>query len=439
MGRDFEVVRLMKVSPTQIETFDASTTWGCERKWWYQYIAKIRGPQDASMALGEAVHNTIEQFLKTGEKGYLHKIARPGVMMLEELRPRIVLVEHKIDVGELQLAGADVVGRLDALAMSEVIDWKTTSSIAKYAKTEGQLRDSVQMTIYAAWAKANTDLMVDEGARYTLGYFQTKGTPCAEKVSVQVSETKYENNLESIIATIERMVTVGKETDPAKVTPDESKCFLGFGCPHRAICPRSGAVSMGSLFASFGVTPAAPAPAAPSAAVVEGHAAVLPPDAPASDPALAALPPGSKKAAAPTTVTPTLPAPTPAPEPAKRGRPLGSKNRSPQPPLDIRPPDAAEAPEPKVEVKEVKPPARGEAVAPFKVTHISLRHGARVSLGKNSFSSVECELEMTAEVFGDPTAAREALSAFVKAGMAKELEVYTVKVPAVEAGSPGAK
>ncbi len=177
---------------------------------------------------------------------------------------------------------------------------------------------------------------------------------------------------------------------------------------------------MASLFASFGVAPAVVAPP-PAQAIVEAKAppvalaesaAVLPPDAPASDPALAALAP---KFFMPPGIT----------EVKKRGRPPGAKNR-----LEIQDVSSDAAPAKAETAQKAEAPRR--EVAPFKVTEISLRHGARISLGKNSFSSVEVEVEMKAEIFGDPDAAREALSVFVKQGMHKELSVYQVAVPAPE-------
>jgi hypothetical protein len=283
------------LSPTQIETFDPATTWGCNLKWWWTYVAGKRGPQDASMALGEAVHGTIETFLKGGDQGVLHDLAMPGVAFLAKIRPLVQLVEKKIEPGELEIAGVSVIGRIDALANSSVadvnlIDWKTTSNIARYAKTPGGLAESVQMMVYSAWL-----LQFDVNTiELTHGYFQTRGKKF-EPVNKLVDRKHVENRIEIISSTVELMKVAGVAKTPDQVAPDTRKCRIGFGCPHRAYCPHAGDFSMASLLDAFkknspgGVSDAVLVP--PTSAPAPAVQLITPPDQPKSDPLLAADPP----------------------------------------------------------------------------------------------------------------------------------------------------
>jgi hypothetical protein len=423
------------LSPTQIETFDPETVWGCNLKWWWSYVMGKRGVQDASMALGEAVHGTIETYLGGGAAGVLHDIALPGAAFLERIRPKVRLIEKKIEPGELELAGVPVIGRIDALADSEIadvnlIDWKTTSNIARYAKTPGQLAESVQMMVYSAWL-----LQFDVNSiELTHGYFQTKGKKF-EPVNKLVDKKHVEKRIEIISSTIELMKVAGDAKTPDQVAPDTRKCRIGFGCPHRAYCPHAGEFNMASLLDAF--KKSSPGGVAEAQLVSPVSAPILtritPPDQPKSDPKLAADPP--KVEVTPKRenmqiidVPPPPPTPPIAPPPEllqelpKKGpgRPKGSTNK----PKDLGATPAALALSAPV-VAASAPTATAEALKaePAKVTRITVRHGAKI--GQPNYSSATVEVEYEALVTGNVEAARESVSMACRAAMMKELEVYT--------------
>ena len=50
------------VSASQISNYR-----DCARKWWYQSILGLQTPQNASAALGEAVHAQLEAYLNDGD------------------------------------------------------------------------------------------------------------------------------------------------------------------------------------------------------------------------------------------------------------------------------------------------------------------------------------------------------------------------------------
>lgn len=428
----------LTLSATQIETFDPLTTWGCNRKWYFTYVRKLRGPPDKSLALGDAVHQTIEAYLKTGNQGVLHDVAIPGVHTLIGYRPRVKLIEQKF---ESAIAGVKVVGKIDAVvpdpAAFEVVDWKTTSSIGRYAKTVGQLRESTQMNIYGDYLLGHFSELELDGMTYTLGYFGTKKRE-HECVSARVTKQDIEQRILTIGETVSRMVRVAAETDIERVEPNEAVCNIGFGCPHRAYCPRSGSFNMASLLDAFKLVPGVaeqpapekqpdPAPAPVSTAPAEG---VLPPDAAPREQkvrkleikdvveAPPAVPSASVQESA--TVAPVGPPPEVLAEPERKGpgRPKGSKNK----PKVFAPPPAAapEAPAPAAVPEPVSKPEQT-----IQIERITLRHGAKI--GMPDFSSVTVEAEYTALVHGNVETAREQLSMFVKAAMMKELETYVKK------------
>lgn len=408
-------MKIVSLSPTQIESFDDTTPFGCSRRWWFERVGgRDKGPISGG-DLGTAVHSTLEAFLLGGPQGGLHDlvIGAPGALeWLLKLRPRIMTIEKKIEIGELALAGIPVTGRIDWVAASETPgvpelgDHKTTSDIARYAKTPTELKNSTQMNIYAATLDVRDRLII------TQDFYQTKKKKKFEAVSVETTKPFIDERILSITAIVEKMVKVSQETNPENVTPNEKVCNIGFGCIHRPYCKRSGEFNMASLLDAFSKTPAS-APDHPSIAlaksVIASDAAngfppspimtaavqiALPPDAPASDPALASKPPKA--------VTET----TAIPEKKRRGRPPGAKVQ-----VEV---DAF------LERTDAPP-----TTAPVKVDRITIRHGAKV--GMPNFSSVLIEVEFGGVVTGSVQDAREALSLQCKTAMTKELEMYTAK------------
>ncbi len=402
------------ISPTQIESFDSSTTWGCPRKWWFDRRMP-RPPADKNLMLGTAVHSTLEDFLKGGPQGGLHEVViqAPGALeFLLGLRKRIKVIEKKIEPGELLLAGVPVAGRIDWVAGSpdEVGDHKTTSSIARYAKTSGQLRESTQMNIYAATIDVH-DLKI------TQDFYQTKGAKKFEAVSCTTTKPFIRERICKIESVVEAMVQADKANKPEDVIPDETKCNIGFGCPHRNYCPRSGDINMASLLDMFKVIPPTQAetalidyqkPESTPQPVVgtppQVPVGALPPDAPKSDPALASAGPKVERKLV---VSDDEPVNTDTEKP-RRGRPPGAGNK-PKPMEVIIPPYVPATPQ----------------SGPIQIERITLRHGAKI--GRPNFSSATVEVEMTALVTGGLEAAKEALSLQCRTVMVKELSIYDTK------------
>jgi hypothetical protein len=165
-------------------------------------------------------------------------------------------------------------------------------------------------------------------------------------------------------------------------------------------------------------------------------APVLPPDAPASKPELAAMPvegaPERRKlnvvdvpspeATAPAAPEPVVvapaPEPTPPPPPAveapKRGRPPGAKNKS----------KPAEVPASVVTATTQTPgPVQYVSSAPsLTVRKVTITHGMTVNLG--NFNSARVDISMEGEVSGDLEAAFAELSKKVKEKLIAETEEH---------------
>lgn len=136
------------VSASQISTYLS-----CKRQWYWNKVVGLPSPQKASAALGEAVHSSIESYLAGSPT--LHPVAVAGRAKLDELRALSPLIEQKM---EQPLAnGLTFIGRIDLMVpdVALVVDHKTTSDL-KYAKSEEELAQDVQMLAYAYEVHART-------------------------------------------------------------------------------------------------------------------------------------------------------------------------------------------------------------------------------------------------------------------------------------------
>lgn len=165
------VLRYLSVS--QLDKFDERVDGGCERRWWFRYVARKPEPERAPAKLGTQIHAQIEHYLKTGQDtlGPLARagsrfIPRPGSDLLVEY-PFGRLWEHAPAgyhgpvVSLLSAGGVPFVGKVDLLhtrgfwlddegverlepGVPEIVDWKaldiTTPILTKSGwKTMGAL------------------------------------------------------------------------------------------------------------------------------------------------------------------------------------------------------------------------------------------------------------------------------------------------------------
>lgn len=469
---------LLSSSASTITTYDERAPFGCARKFWFQDVAGIVGGGSEATDLGSAVHSQIEHYLKTGQDA-LGKEARAGKGNIDEITRRFPVFQVESWVNGLKLDGVNIRGKIDLKGrvpgdplIRGIVDWKTTSSIERYGKTPYQLRKDPQMLIYRQAAE-------EEGCVEALPmlhvYFGTK-TRESEIVQTIINREQLAEGLGDTILTLRAMKGVAKVLDVSEVKPDRKKCAEGtkYQCPYFDVCPKSTVVQGASLMASLmdrfkkAVAPEAPPPVvaappaeppkkilvindiAPAVDPVEAMKAelatlkakqaeqnalaaerakaqtatpnpVLPPDAPKSNPATAAVDvPGFEPIPRSLKETPPAPPenhnhdsmPTTTAAPKKGGRPPGSKNKAATTVLAG-------------EVKVALESNMSEGVD-FEVIEVTLSHGATVKADPDpksyEFLRVDVSMKATVRRGVDVKEARAKLSDLCQESLVAELE-----------------
>lgn len=286
---------LIKASPSLINSFDPSTPFGCERRGWFKYVAGKEEPSTGNQSLGIELHRLNEEFLlgrevksETLEALTLFELGHKTLRELKTAHSEAIQVEHPVST---TLAGVAISGFCDFSANGVIYDWKTTSNIKKYGKSSEELKKDTQMLIYARAIFPQRELI-----SLAHGQYQTKGKPEFKVTRVFVTKGEVDREIDTVIVPkIERIKTLVAESDVTKIDRNTKTCGM---CPHRGYCPTKGSEAIMSIFNKYSKA------ASQQTTIPE----ILPPDAPKSDPALAAEP---------------LPV-TETPAPKKRGRPLGS-------------------------------------------------------------------------------------------------------------------
>ena len=277
---------LESLSPTLLDTFDETTPFGCERRGWFKYVLKNPEPTLDNQMLGLAVHERNEKYLLIGaeyEPGQLpgnygefdqqaYKLFQKGKSFVDQLKAsgRIRGVEAQIPeqyrLNNLPLSRRS---KCDVVLEDGILDWKTTSSIKKYGKTPGELAKNTQMLMYA-------DAFLPDLSKYVLthGQYETKGAPKFDTSSVTISRQQLDDRMGTfIVPLVEKVKQIYLVPAARDVKPNRDACWR---CPHKGICPSEKVNPLMGVFDKF----------KKPGSTTE----VKPPDAPASDPKLAAKP-----------------------------------------------------------------------------------------------------------------------------------------------------
>lgn len=314
--------KLLAISPSMLSAFNPDTPFGCPRKGWFKYVAGLEEPSTGKQELGTALHALIEQRLTTGKRpegeGEAYGLYVAGEQMIEEVASRKI-TGVEVALPAFVLAGAKLKGYVDVIHDKGIVDWKTTADLNRYGKTAEQLRTDTQLILYA---RACHPLL--EAVQLAHGQFQTRGAKRTNLVEVAVLQESIDKQIDKvIIPQVEKIKHIIKATEPGAVDPDLRKCAM---CAFKTHCPREGSAIMSffnKLKESDKVVPQTAAQAVDalqkSLDIVQS---VLPPDAPKSDPVLAADPvaappdkPVKKGRGAPKVTTPDRPSNTYAPAP----------------------------------------------------------------------------------------------------------------------------
>lgn len=241
---------LRHLSVTSLERFDPATHYGCERRWGYYTIDRLRPEEDTTARdVGTVTHEEIDVYQTTGIDR-LGPVARAGRHLLYPPGPGI-LVEHE-SLGEISLAGVPFYVRLDLLNSRdywiddsgdhrplvdavEVQDWKTTGDIGKRALHSRGLLATVQMPVYALWSRTRFDLPF---VRLSHSYFGTKRRESL-KVSLLATRGEIDDRCGEIERVVERVKEAARAGSGVELAPDYDKCHRTYaGCPYLNICPR---------------------------------------------------------------------------------------------------------------------------------------------------------------------------------------------------------
>ncbi len=393
---------LIGSSASAITTFDDSTPFGCQRKSWFEVRAGLKGPPTKSLLLGDQVHKQIEHYLVTGQDA-LGKEARAGKGHVDALKACFPVFQIEQWIETLTIAGVKIRGRVDFTGrivgdprIKAIVDWKTTSDFQKWGKTSNQLKKDTQMLIYRAAAEIEG---CDENLEMMHVYFGTNKRE-SEIVRTTINRQQLADGIGDITSKLEQMKSVMRITNSEEVKPDRSKCG---NCPYVQHCPAPGASSfMASLTSKFKaaaqpeIKQIAPNPdtevtkTGTTAALARDS--VLPPDAPKSDPKLAADP---------------VEGFSPLPAPRSQGEVA-----------------AVVAQE---KTKKTKPVKVEAMAADFEVTEMTVNVGATVKAIPNDpkcfeFIRVDISLRATVRAGADLASVRGKLSDMANAGLTEEIE-----------------
>lgn len=254
----------MKLSPSQIVTFDSSTPFGCRRKWWLKHVAKLPGVQNTGQVAGEQAHAVLEDLLASRRgswNDWQMRVAHAAGGYVADIRSDVLSVEQWM---YLQLGEHSMKGRIDVILKDGVLDWKTTKKL-EYAKTPLALKSDTQMLSYAKYLFEDELKHLDEMFVKHV-YITTSMPTTVREVSTRVTRAHVDNEFRvRIMPLVDEMESTSKETDVSRVKPDLTKCRF---CEYKDKCPQ-GATETMSIFEKI--------LSAPSVATPAG---VFPPDAP---------------------------------------------------------------------------------------------------------------------------------------------------------------
>ena len=281
MAKSVENGVINTLSPSMINKFDSAAPFGCERRWWFRYVKGLPEAQTGNQELGEKLHALLEARIGKRELSMVippeddaYGLYLAGEPMVREIEKRTIL-SVEASLLNFTLDGTKCQGFVDVVTSDGIIDWKTSSDIRRYGKSAADLATDTQMVIYAL--AMHPDLATVKLAH---GQFQTKGNKRTDFVEVEVTQAHLASHRDKVIVPlIQKMKSAASEKEVSKLERNPKSCF---NCPHKSYCP--GETTVMSFFKKLNPAPAVEAAPAP---VVQP---VLPPDAPKSEPALAAKP-----------------------------------------------------------------------------------------------------------------------------------------------------
>lgn len=361
LGSAVQDGKIKYLSVSSVTKFDPASMGGCPRRWYYHYVEGDKEEGTAAQELGTQIHKEIAHYLLTGQD-LLGSIARQALPLLPEPKSNLYVetpIATQSEDGKelnsaLHAAGVPFVGDIDLLYVRGdtmyLIDHKTTGRRKGDLPDADYVANSIQMTGYGVVAASA--VTAPKHVFLAHNYIGTK-----TKFAIQVGKTEPAADVVArwsakMDPLVEYMQRIAGEKDAAKVPQNTESCHAWRRtCKYATKCfvdPIEQLVQLGNRKGEdMGLnildalkSTSAPAPKqeatipppagsgpdgafyTPQQQDIYGVDAkgqqVLPPDAPESDPAIAAEPPPLDEPL-PTLVAEKAAALDPAPK--KRGRP----------------------------------------------------------------------------------------------------------------------
>lgn len=267
-------VESLRLSASQVQTFV-----DCERKWAWRYVAGVEELEKPSQTFGKAVHAQLESYLLGGEIDFTDEtgyVAASGLQHLPAPGADGLRVEEGFHFEGP--SGHTYLGYKDWQVPGTVGDHKTTSDLLRWQKTEDDLREDVQATLYAVdYFRQYPD---EETVELRWVYYQTRGTRKSAVTAIRVGQAEtWERFLR--VEDVARRMAVAATKQPLELPPNTNHCSAYGGCPHQGRCNLSPLERMRShveqnKLLSMLRKPSNGAPAAVPAAAPPPPAAVTP-------------------------------------------------------------------------------------------------------------------------------------------------------------------
>lgn len=247
----------LNISASAIETFTR-----CQRKWYFGYVERIRGPKNAAAERGDKIHDLAERYLKgefdhldlEGEDAKWWRYLEPGLAFAptpEEIAEQGWGVEDwvKEPCGPLTFVGKVDFYNIDELS---ICDWKTTGNTSwRYSKKPVALAHHIQPRVYAYALFKDNPKAHEQGLRFQHVNMQSRGVPGAMEVwatYVDADEVRHDYvPWQEILDTWQEVITISEDMAEVALTNPEAETVEGNtaacrdfgGCPHAMYCTAS--------------------------------------------------------------------------------------------------------------------------------------------------------------------------------------------------------
>lgn len=237
-------MKIKSVSATQYTDYAR-----CPRFWYFKNIEKLPTPTTKSLDLGTAIHDGAEKRIKAGTMDVVDPAVRDYVLALDKAgyfpAPSDAVCESwmRIDTH----LGVPWIGKVDLVipSLATVRDWKSSSSIARYAKVPMDLEGDLQVNSYGEWAYQVGHIPASRDATLELVYVQTpapkKTLPQTKRVAITTSRSSVRAVWDGAKRQLDAMARTSEASCADDVTPNTLACGDYGGCPFKSTC--SGAVA----------------------------------------------------------------------------------------------------------------------------------------------------------------------------------------------------